>query len=440
MAAIIRGASQICDINSQYDKQDLGEVSAPTKAAAQVADINGHSEKINFKLPDGKTELWLTITGSEHVLGSGDTTLARWASDYRQTRVSPAMVNDDRAEVAQVLRLKLNLDESNSAAQPEDVIFQLVWASIYALWLHPEHRDDDIIAISVESARVGEYLRCTGLGIISPFCRSESDSDVIYWLQREAFWQGAGAPDNQHWLQSRPEASFPGFNSRLGVFPSQLGFTRKGNVCTVHAVRPPKPRPGTLVYSRFILDIGQQLQIHHIDASDPVHFEAYKRWQNSDRVNAGWQERGPDEKHRAYLASQLADQHSMSCVFSWDGELAGYCELGWVKEDNAACFFGAQCNVVVGEHDQNSHILVGEERFRGGQRYQAVATSIKHTCFLRDPRTKQVLAEPRYDLSHVKIQDKYLPQEKKKRFNLPHKTAMLFALQRERFFQEAHFC
>ncbi|KAL1849839.1 hypothetical protein Daus18300_013152 [Diaporthe australafricana] len=438
MATIIQGASKVCDINSQLDMPDLRGVSMPTKTAFKVADVKSLSEKIDFRLPDGKTEIWLGVQGPDYVVGSGDTTLASWTSDDRQTRVSPAMVDDDRAELGQVLTLKLNLDESSSAAQQEDVVFQLVWVSVYALWLHPEHRVDDIVAIAVDSARVGEYLRCTGLGIISPFCTESSGSDVIYWLQREAFWQGAGAPDNQHWLQSRPEASFPGFNSGLGVFPSQLGFTKKGNVCTVHAVRPPKPRPGALVYSRFILDIGQQLQIHHIDASDPVHFEAYKRWQNSDRVNAGWKERGPDEKHRAYLASQLADPHSMSCVFSWDGKLAGYCELGWVKEDNAACFFGAQCNVIVGEHDQNSHILVGEEQFRGGQRYQAVATSIKHTCFLRDPRTKQVLAEPRYDLAHVKIQDKYLPQEKKKRFHLPHKTAMLFALQRERFFQEAH--
>jgi hypothetical protein len=225
----------------------------------------------------------------------------------------------------------------------------------------------------------------------------------------------------------------------MGVFANQLGFTRNGNVCTVHPVRPPKPKPGTLIYSRYIVELGQQITIRHIDASNPVHFEAYKRWQNSDRVNKAWKERGPDEHHRQYLAKQLADPHSMSCVFEWDGELAGYTEIGWVMEDNAACFFGSNCNIVVGEHDQNSHIIVGEERFRGGKRYQAVATSIKHCCFLRDPRTKQVVAEPEYDLNHVQIQDRFLPQEKKKRFHLPHKTAMLFALQRERFFQDAHF-
>lgn len=403
----------------------------------KVGGVDHNAEKTSFRLPDGTTPVSIATKGDGFVVASGDRLLAEWKNDGREARISPAMVNDDRAESAQVLRLIL--DGSTAESDSDDLALQLVWACIYALWLQPSHRNDDIIAISVDGDRVSEYMRYTGLAIISPFSESTSGADAIYWLQREAFWQGAGAPDSQHWLRSRPEASFPGFNGRLGVFANQLGFTKKGNVCTTHPVRPPKPKPGSVIYSRFIVEVGQQLEIQHIDASNPVHFSTYARWQNSDRVNAGWKERGPDEKHRAYLAAQLADPHTMSCVFLWDGELAGYTEIGWVKEDNAACFFGGQCNITVGEHDQNSHIFVGEEHFRGGKRYQAVATSIKHTCFLRDPRTRQVVAEPRYDLSHVAIQDKYLPQEKKKRFDLPHKTAMLFALQRERFFAEAHF-
>ncbi len=409
-----------------------------------------------FKLPDAVTGVWIdqkrkgSNGGIKYVVGSGESILAQWTSDEAQTRISPAMVNDDRAQFDTLFHLQL-LGATVDAASPfsaEVPNYQLMqaWAAVYALWLHPDHRDNDLIAISVENSHLGEYLRCTGLGVISPFSPTPAadaagDWDkTIYWLHREAFWQGAGAPDAQHWLQSRPEVtSFPGFNGTLGVFASQIGFTRKGNVCTVHPVRPPKPKPGTVVYSRFVADLGQQLQIMHIDAANPVHFETYKRWQNSDRVNAAWKERGPDEHHRAYLAAQLADPHTMSCIFSWDGELAGYTELGYVKEDNAACFFGAGCGITVGEHDQNSHIIQGEERFRGSVRYQAVATSIKHCCFLRDPRTRQVVAEPAFDLAHVHIQSKYLPQEKKKRFHLPHKTAMLFALQRDRFFQEGHF-
>lgn len=409
------------------------------------------SNKLSFRLPDSETEVWVGTTNNgtstEYIVGSGSERLGCWTNDGMQTRISPAMVNDEYAQFGDIFRLQLSsldiTDPSSSFMfdhEQQDVL--LAWISVYALWLHPDHKDNEIVAVSVDNKRVAEYIRCTGLGVTSPFSPSASTitRDTIYWLCREAFWQGAGAPDTQHWLRSRPElTSFPGFNGVLGVFASQLGFTRKGNVCTVHPVRPPKPKPGSVIYSRFIVEVGQQLRILHIDAENPVHFEAYKRWQNSDRVNASWRERGPDEHHREYLAGQLADAHTMSCLFEWDGELAGYTELGWVKEDNAACFFSSNCNIVVGEHDQNSHILVGEEHFRGGKRYQAVATSIKHCCFLRDPRTKQVVAEPQFDLAHVQIQSKYLPQEKKKRFHLPHKTAILFALQRDRFFQEAYF-
>lgn len=408
------------------------------------------SAKLSFKLPDAVTDVWIASSADAglYVVGSGDKAQARWATDGTQTRVSPAMVNDDRADVGLVLHLELldsAFDSTSpfSSDTPNHELMQ-AWAAVYGLWLHPDHRDCDLIAISLPTAQLGEYMTCTALAVVSPFppdTAAEGDQgQTIYWLLRDAFWQGAGAPDAQHWLRDRPEVtSFPGFNGTVGVFTSQLGFTRKGNVCTVHPVRPPKPKPNAVIYSRFVVELGQQFQILHIDASNPVHFETYKRWQNSDRVNLAWKERGTDEHHRAYLAGQLADPHTMSCVFTWDGELAGYTELGYAKEDNAACFSGSCCGITIGDYDQNSHIIQGEERFRGGLRYQAVATSIKHCCFLRDPRTEQVLAEPRHDLSHVKIQSKYLPQEKKKRFELPHKTAILFALRRSRFFQEGYF-
>ncbi|KAF4973034.1 hypothetical protein FSARC_567, partial [Fusarium sarcochroum] len=117
----------------------------------------------------------------------------------------------------------------------------------------------------------------------------------------------------------------------------------------------------------------------------------------------------------------------------------GYMEIGFVKEDNVAAFIGAGCNIVVGEHDQNTHFLVGEEKFRGGKRYQAANTSMKHLAFLRDPRTRQIIGEPEYGKNNLKIQERFIPIEKKKRFHLPHKTSMLIALSRDRFFQEGHF-
>ncbi|KAJ4248425.1 hypothetical protein NW762_012762 [Fusarium torreyae] len=409
-----------------------------------------HQTMVVFRLPDAKTEVWIDAVNRgkavAYEVGQGRAVLSRWTTGEK-VRVSPAMVNDDVAEYDDLLQFEIAeertpaVDFAGSAGQDD---LALLWASIYSLWVHPRLRENDLIPVIVKSERLGEYLRCSGLGVISPFSTARSTTtevprDTVFWLHREAFWQGAGAPDSQTWVQCRPEVTqFPGFGTNVD-FPTQLSFTQKGNVSTVHPVRPPKPAPGTLLYSRHIVEVGQTLQIYHIDANNPEHFNNYAKWQNSDRVNAGWRERGPDEHHRKYLASQLADPHTMSCVFAWDGQLAGYMEIGFVKEDNVAAFIGAGCNIVVGEHDQNTHFLVGEEKFRGGKRYQAANTSMKHLAFLRDPRTRQIIGEPEYGKNNLKIQERFIPIEKKKRFHLPHKTSMLIALSRDRFFQEGHF-
>ncbi|KIH87983.1 hypothetical protein SPBR_05031 [Sporothrix brasiliensis 5110] len=406
---------------------------------------------ITFRLPDGKHELWITSDEIDSQVtfsvGLGAITLGRWTALEQKVCVSPAMINENVAEYDDLFRFDIVTSGEpptgiSGDTETEDI--GLLWTAVYALWLHPRVREKDLHAVVVNSERLASYLRSTGLGIISPFSSSSSTTtdvpaETVFWLHREAFWQGAGAPNTQTWVRSRPEVtSFPAF-SGAGSFPSQIGFTRGGNVCTVHPVRPPKPAPGSLLYSRYIVELGEQLRIYHIDASNPVHFEHYARWQNSDRVNAGWRERGSDDHHRKYLAQQLADPHTMSCVYEWDGQLAGYMEIGYVMEDNVACFMRSNCNVVVGEFDQNTHFLVGEEKFRGGKRYQAANLSMKHFAFLRDARTKQIIGEPQIGLSALGIQERFIPMEKKKRFHLPHKTSMLIALQRDRFFQEGHF-
>ncbi len=118
-----------------------------------------------------------------------------------------------------------------------------------------------------------------------------------------------------------------------------------------------------MIYSRYIACLGELLTFTHIDASSPAHFEAYTRWQNSDRVNVGWREKGDDEHHRAYLKDRLADLHIMGFIVSWNGEAAGYGEMSWVKEDPMGTYVGG-----LGDYDQGTHLLVGEEKFRGRQR------------------------------------------------------------------------
>ncbi|KAN0063623.1 Acyltransferase fer5 [Thecaphora frezii] len=296
------------------------------------------------------------------------------------------------------------------------------WAALYCFWIRHKRFDRLPILCDGQSsdARVRDYLLQSGLGLTSP-----TESDVVL-LDRNAFWQGAGAPNELHWLRSPVPVR--------GVFPHTLSFTRTASppVVTTHPLRPPKPEPGTVVYSRYIFSCHQHLELVHIDPASPAHFEAYCRWQNSDRVHHGWRERGPAQKHREYLEAKAADPHGMGVLVTWDGVPAGYGEMVWSKEDPMAPYVGG-----LGDYDQGTHLLIGEEAYRGKHRFTACMVSLKHACFLRDPRTEIVVGEPRYDLHIVPLLATFLPQEIRREVELPHKRAVFFVLRRDRFFDEA---
>lgn len=300
-----------------------------------------------------------------------------------------------------------------------------------AVWLRRDPYERLPVQISgANKGKVARYFAQTGLGFVAPDAKNEAQILLV----KSAFYQGAGAPESLSWLRSpRPSASEFGPLS-TNVFPNILSFTRKETVLTTHPLRPPKPAPGTVVYSRFIPAVGELLELIHIDANNPAHFEAYSKWQNSDRVNVGWRERGSDDHHRQYLLKSLADPHMMGYIVAWNGEFAGYGEANYNKENGMAAFVGG-CD----EFDQGTHLLIGEEKFRGRFRFASIMVSMKHMCFLRDPRTNVVIGEPRYDLPIIPLLKAYLPQDVVKEVELPHKRAVFFVLRRERFFLEGGF-
>ncbi|KAJ3985382.1 putative acyltransferase [Lentinula detonsa] len=340
----------------------------------------------------------------------------------RCLRTSPhGLVNDDRAVSSPAFLLKV-------VATGSEVSLSDVWATIYAFWIRRSEQDVVPLILDSDSLMNADeilaYLTSTGLAFYPPDAKTRFELLLV----RASFWQGAGAPTDSHWLQSMiPHPSVSGT-----PFPLVQSFTRGEHVLTTHPLRPPKPAPGSVIYSRFIFTVNERLRFIHIDANNSAHFEAYARWQNSDRVNVGWKERGPDAKHRKYLADHLADPHTLGFVIEWNGELAGYGELCWVKEDPMGTYVGG-----LGNYDQSTHLLIGEEKFRGRHRFTAIVTSLRHACFLRDPRTEIVVAEPRADLPIVQQLIAYLPEELNREFELPHKRAAFVVMRRERFFQAA---
>lgn len=247
----------------------------------------------------------------------------------------------------------------NDARIAQDKVYVLtftdndtLWAVLRGIW--HAFSQNEYIAIERPQEPNCSYITQTGLGFESPVDRT------VLILAREAFWQGAGAPTALHWLHSPvPSVDF----SPLSTFPQIQSFTKNELVATVHPLRPPKPAPGTVFYARYVPAVGQTLSFVHIDGANSEHFEHYKKWQNSDRVNVGWREKGPDEKHHQYIRDRLEDKHMMGFIFSWDGHPAGYGELAWVMEDPINVYCGG-----MDAFDQGIHLLVGEEHFRGKER------------------------------------------------------------------------
>ena len=255
----------------------------------------------------------------------------------------PGLLNEDRVNPEKVYKVDLAPDTSIDG----------LWIALYAFWLR--RTSFERLPISLDSSTgksLSDYIISSGLGYSPPDAQEATDFIIV----RSSFWQGAGAPQHLHWLRFRVPSVTP-------PFPHITSFTRAPNVITTHPLRPPKPPPGTVLYTRYIASVSQTLTLIHIDASNPVHFSTYARWQNSERVNIGWRERGPDEKHRTYIAQKLADPHSMGLMVAWDRELGGYAEMSWVKEDHVNSFVGG-----LGEYDQGTHYLAGEEKFRGRHR------------------------------------------------------------------------
>jgi RimJ/RimL family protein N-acetyltransferase len=79
-------------------------------------------------------------------------------------------------------------------------------------------------------------------------------------------------------------------------------------------------------------------------------------------------------------------------------------------------------------------MLVGEPEFRGPHRVVAWLPSLAHYLFLDDPRTRNVVAEPRSDNAKMIGYLQHAGFYREKEFDFPHKRAAMMILPREVFF------
>ena len=193
-----------------------------------------------------------------------------------------------------------------------------------------------------------------------------------------------------------------------------------------HPLRPPIPQGE--VYGRYLPYPDCRVSFTTIDPER--HLDAFHRWMNDPRVDHFWELAGTREQHQAYLSRVLADRHTHPVVGSFDQQPFGYFEIYWAKEDRIAPFYA------VDDYDRGIHMLVGEPAFRGPHRVAAWLPSLAHYLFLDDPRTRNVVAEPRADNAKMIGYLQRTGFYKEKEFDFPHKRAAMMILPREVFFEQ----
>ena len=199
-----------------------------------------------------------------------------------------------------------------------------------------------------------------------------------------------------------------------------------------HPLRPKPPRQGETFYTRFVPSLGQYLSFRtaSISLRPPTHngpvssttpaflppnsavsssgalpsignmsihpcdIELLHKWMNDERVSAAWGVSGPIETQETFLKNSLSNRHSFPVIGCWDGKPFGYFEIYWIKEDQMGKYLAGS---EIGDWDRGIHVLVGEQEFRGRERVKVWLSALVHYCWLADPRTERVLAEPRAD-------------------------------------------
>ena len=118
----------------------------------------------------------------------------------------------------------------------------------------------------------------------------------------------------------------------------------------------------------------------------------------------------------------------MAVIGYFDGVPFGYFEVYWTPEDRLGPYYDCL------PYDRGVHMLVGNQLFLGGKNFINWAAAVEHAVFVAEPRTENIMGEPRADNVHVARITKHIGMTKLKEFDFPHKRAALLCCNRATFF------
>jgi hypothetical protein len=215
-----------------------------------------------------------------------------------------------------------------------------IWLMIYAsLSLSPDHEYFRLNLQGSGKEELRNDLIAVGLARQHPLsadAKSQTPSDEVLIL-RGTFWQGAGSPFGPRPVWLADQIFLKSTSSDLSSYPLMpLAYTQTTKFPTTrihahHPVRPAKPTPGSVIYSRYIPHLQEDFSMVALDYENPEHLNLFHTWQNDPRVAQGWNETGSLEQHRTYLKNLHEDPHIITLLARFEDVFFAYFEVYWAK-------------------------------------------------------------------------------------------------------------
>ncbi|KAL1614480.1 hypothetical protein SLS54_009738 [Diplodia seriata] len=275
------------------------------------------------------------------------------------------------------------------------------WLAAYGLiTLYPSTDAFHITLQGDKSASVANELCRVGLLAKSPSTRTTAD----HFLFRGSFWQGVGSPFGPRpvWLaadrsrqQNNSEWEYPPLpllQQSTSPDDQTTTTTTPSTDALSTPLRPPKPRPGTTIYTRPIPSLpgAPSLTLAVLDPTNTSHISAISSWAPHGTLDA----------HESHLLASTRDASTLPVLAYLGRNTAAatatplaYFELYWLIDrvaDEQGLHYPAA------PHDRGIGTVVFSPAAAAKGVEGLLWGAAVHYAFLDEPRTGAVYGAPRY--------------------------------------------